>query len=400
MANYNRKHAKRAAKAAAGTARRRPKLFFLLIIIIFMLAIFTGVYWYFFIREVPKMPSDETPSIGQTPPSEETPSDDTPSGGTLKTGELSIHFLELENKYAGDCIYIQMGNTDILIDGGSRENSANTIETYVDQYCKDGILEYVIVTHAHQDHIAAFAGNQTYPSLFTRYECQTIIDFPRTDATSQVYKRYIAARDAEVAAGAVHYTALQCYNETDGAKRSYELAEGVTMNFLYNYFYEHKSSDENNYSVCMYINQGEYNYLFTGDLEGPGEEYLVEYNELPQCKLFKAGHHGSYSSSTEKLLSVIRPEYVCICCCAGSPEYTTDSTHMFPAQEMIDRVSKYTDKIFVTSLATNVDGKKWDYTSMNGNIVVKSDGEGFSITGSNNSTLLKDTDWFKENRTA
>ena len=61
---------------------------------------------------------------------------------------------------------------------------------------------------------------------------------------------------------------------------------------------------------------------------------------------------------------------------------------------------KYTDNIYVTTLATDVDlaKEKWNYTSMNGNIVVKSNGVDFSLTGSNNSIKLKDTDWYKENR--
>ena len=70
---------------------------------------------------------------------------------------------------------------------------------------------------------------------------------------------------------------------------------------------------------------------------------------------------------------------------------------------MIDRVGKYTDKIYVTSLATNVviseKSESWEFTSMNGNIVVKSDGIAFTVTGSNNSAVLKDTEWFIKNRT-
>lgn len=367
--NYKRKNSKRTkdetAKAVEKVAKKHPKLFIVFIVVLLILAILAGTYWYFFIYKKNPVPSDE----------------------------LSIHFLELGNKYTGDCIFIQIGNTEIMIDGGSRESSADTIEAYVDKYCTDGILEYVIVTHADQDHIAAWAGNGTHKSLFERFECKTIIDFPRTNKDSATYNRYVGARDAEVTAGAVHYTALQCYNETDGAKRSYELAEGVTMNFLYNYYYDHKATDENDYSVCMYINQGANNYLFTGDLEKSGEEYLVEYNRLPKCKLFKAGHHGSKTSSTEALLSVIRPEYVCVCCCAGSTEYTTTKENTFPTQEMIDRVSVYTEKIYVTTLATEE-----GYASMNGNIVIKSNGDYFSIEGSNHSTILKDTEWFKNNR--
>ena len=384
MANQRKRAAEKAARAAEKAAKKHPKLFLLLVIVVLVIALVAGAYWYFFVYK------KESPTPSPSPSPTPTPS---PSVGTLKTGELGIHFLELGNKYTGDCIYIQIGSVDILIDGGSRAGSAATIANYVNQYCTDGILEYVIVTHADQDHIAAFAATN---GLFRRFECKTIIDFPRTGKNTQVYQNYVKERDAEVEAGATHYTALQCWNQTDGAKRSYELAEGVTMNFLYNYYYEHDTNDENNYSVCMYIKQGEYNYLFTGDLEEDGERRLIENNELPQCKLFKAGHHGSKTSSTEALLSVIKPECVCVCCCAGSNEYNAKPENTFPTQAMISRVMKYTQNIYVTSLAD--ESLPSGYTSMNGNIVVKSDGVDFSVTGSANSTLLKDTAWFKENR--
>lgn len=121
---------------------------------------------------------------------------------------------------------------------------------------------------------------------------------------------------------------------------------------------------------------------------------------MPQCKLFKAGHHGSKTSSTEALLSVIRPEYVCITCCAGAPEYTTNVDNIFPTKDALKRIEKYTENIYVTSLATkvNVPEKEWEYTSMNGNIVFISDGIDCRVECSNSTAPLKDTEWYKENR--
>ena len=320
-----------------------------------------------------------------------------PKGGDVySSGNLSIHFMELGNKYTGDSIYIQAGDVDILIDAGSRASSADRISEYIDQYCTDGVLEYVIATHADQDHIAGFAGTEQYPSIFERYECEVIIDFALTDKTTETYQKYVAQRDAEVAAGARHYTALQCWNETDGAKRVYELSRGVEMEILYNYFYENRSEDENNYSVCLMFNQGDKHFLFTGDLEEEGEEYLVRKNDLPEVELFKAGHHGSKTSSNDCLLSVIKPKIVCVCCCAGTDEYTDNVENQFPTQAMIDRVAQYTELVYVTSLGDESapDG----YVSMNGDIVVTSKRTGVTVQCSNNNTLLKDTAWFREFR--
>ena len=82
-------------------------------------------------------------------------SDEAPQ--VLVEGELQIHFLELGNKYTGDCTYIKAGETDILIDAGSKTSSIPTISEYLNQYVTDGKLEYVIVTHAHEDHYAGFS---------------------------------------------------------------------------------------------------------------------------------------------------------------------------------------------------------------------------------------------------
>lgn len=312
---------------------------------------------------------------------------------------LDITFLEVGNKYTGDSTYIKAGDTDILIDAGSRQNSATTIANYVDQYCKDGKLEYVIATHAHQDHIAGFVGSKSDTGILNRYKIGTLIDFANTNATSQIYKDYESLKESKISAGDIehHYTSKQCWYETDGAKKEYDLAPGIKMSILYQKFYDEKTSDENDYSVCLLISQGSSNYLFTGDLEKDGEQSLVTSNNLPEVELFKGGHHGSYTANTDALLQVVKPKNICICCCAGSDEYTKTPENMFPAQAAIDRMAKWTDKIYVTTVISD-DAK--GFMSMNGDIIFHSEnGSAYTITGSNNSVILKDTDWFKDNRT-
>ncbi len=317
------------------------------------------------------------------------------SGETIVSDGLSIHFLELGNKYTGDCTLIKTGNTEVLIDAGSRKGSAETLVPYIQKYCTDGVLEYVIATHAHQDHIAGFVGTSSADGIFESFVCETIIDYSLTNSNSAIRKDYEELRDKEVEAGAKHYTALECWNNDNGASRSYTLGEGITMNILYQKYYEEKTDDENDYSVCMLLSQGSKHFLFTGDLEKHGEESLVASNSLPECVLFKGGHHGSPTSNTPALLSVIKPDIVCVCCCCGSDEYTDNVANMFPSQAFVDNVAPYTDKVYVTTVVTE-DGK--GYQSMNGNIVVSSDGQKVEVNCSNNNTLFKDTEWFKLNR--
>lgn len=324
--------------------------------------------------------------------------------------ELSIHFMYLGNKSNGDSIFIKAGDTDILVDAGSTSGSLNTIKNYVNQYCIDGVLEYVIATHADSDHIACFAGTASEnSSIFDFYKCKTIIDFPLTDKVSETYQRYVQKRDKEVRNdGAEHFTALQCYNNSNGAKRVYNLSSDITLEFLYHDYYEQRHVDENNYSVCFLLKHGDKSFLFTGDLEKDGEESLVSKNSLSQVEVYKAGHHGSKTSSNDVLLDVIKPKISVVCCSAGNVQYMTSGEqnleNTFPTQDYINRISKHTDKVYVTTYTEIelVDGR-WKNTdnfgALNGNIVVTSKGSSVTVNCSNNNTLLKDTQWFIENRT-
>ncbi|MBO5772179.1 MAG: MBL fold metallo-hydrolase [Clostridia bacterium] len=325
----------------------------------------------------------------------------------IASGELSFHFLELGNNYTGDSVYVKVGDVDVLIDAGSRPNSAPVIKSYVDQYCTDGTLEYVIATHAHQDHIAGFAGNGTYDSIFDMYVCEVIIDFSLHNTNSATYNRYVTERDQEVANGATHYTSTDLIPNVDAENYQFVLDEesGVTMTLLKQKYYFEETEDENDYSLCIMFSHGERNFLFTGDLEAHGEESLALLNDLPHVDLFKAGHHGSKTSSNDCLLDEITPEIVCVCCCAGAVEYTQNLENTFPTQAFIDRIAKHTENVYVTTVGIvswNQSKNKYvddGFQSLNGTIIVTSNKDGVVVVCSNVDTKLKDTDWFKNNRT-
>ena len=379
------KTTKAAVKVAKKVAKKNPALFVVIVILVICLGI-GGFFAYKYVIE-PRMANNNEPTSSQR------------STYVGDSAAMDINFLELGNKYTGDSTFIKAGDMDILIDAGSRQNSATTIANFIDNYCTDGKLEFVISTHAHQDHIAGFVGSNSDQGILKRYKIDTLIDFSLTNATSAIYNNYVSLRDEKVASGDIahHYTANECIQGTNGAKKVYQLGEGMTMEILDQKFYRETTDDENDYSVCTLFSQANNHYLFTGDLEKKGEASLVELNNLPECELFKGGHHGSYTANTDTLLNVIKPKTVCICCCAGSDEYTKTPENMFPAQLAVNRIAKWTDKVYVTTVVS--DNEK-GYQSMNGNINFHCDkGKEYTVTGSNNSIILKDTDWFKNNRT-
>jgi competence protein ComEC len=319
----------------------------------------------------------------------------------VQNGDLSIHFLELGNKYTGDCVYINYGEIDIIIDAGSKQSSAAAIKAYIDTYIRDARLEFVIATHAHEDHIAGFYSSRNITGILDAYEIGTIIDFPKTNSATVTYRNYKDTRDRAAANGAAHYDALQCFNNTDGGQRVFDLGGGLKLEILYNHYYENYTRSENNYSVCVRIVYNDDQYIFTGDLEWEGEDALVDYYEenfggLGHCVLYKGGHHGSNTSSREKLMAAITPEYVCVCSCAGSSEYRAAPQNVFPSQGFVDRVAPYTDKVYITTLVPDYAGNV--FLPLNGNIVFSVSGGIVTIICSNSNTKLMDTEWFLNNR--
>lgn len=325
-------------------------------------------------------------------------------------GELSVHFLELGNKYTGDCTYIKYGETDILIDCGSKSSSISYVENYLKTYMSDNVLEYVIVTHAHTDHYAGFATSSKVNSIFDLFRIGTIIDFgsaTNKDANSGMLKNYIREREEAIEKyDATHFDVSE--SSKKGNNKVFKIGNNneVELEILYNYYYEnHTSSSENNYSVCSLLKYDGKTFLFTGDLEehkSEGETRLLADNQSLQdiknndngVDLYKAGHHGSKTSSSADFIEAIKPKMICVCCCAGSEEYTDTIDNQFPTQEFIDVVSRYTKYIYVTSLCVNWDND--EFTSMNGNIVViaeRSVAE-LGVDCSNNNIILKESEWF------
>lgn len=347
----------------------------------------------------------------------------------MKFDDFQIHFLELGNDKAGDSIYIKAGNNDILIDAGSRSESAVVINEYISNYCDDGILEYVIATHNHQDHIAGFAGKgitkyKNYKGesisksgVFYYYDVLNLIDFTYAEVTidkkavtfvnkeqksenfgsGTEYGKYLAARENLIERGTNYKTAKDLW---DSNNTTIDLGNNISMDILYNYYYFNESKDVNNYSVCTMFNYNSHHFMLTGDLEKDGETKLAEYYDgstkektLPHVDLFKAGHHGSKTSSNDVLLSKITPSCCVCCCCAGSTEYSFNNDAIFPTQDFIDRIAKYTDRVYVTSLYDKINNTN---ISFNGNVIVSSDGKDYALFASNNLTKLKDTEWFNE----
>jgi competence protein ComEC len=89
-----------------------------------------------------------------------------------------------------------------------------------------------------------------------------------------------------------------------------------------------ESRNEN--SVSMRLVYGNFTFLLTGDAEGRAEQEMLATGLPLQALVFKAGHHGSRSSSTMPFLQAVRPQIIVVS--AG-----LDNRFMHPHPEMLER---------------------------------------------------------------
>ena len=77
---------------------------------------------------------------------------------------------------------------------------------------------------------------------------------------------------------------------------------------------EEAGGDANNASLVLRFDYGVTSAILTGDAEAEEEKSLMASGESLACNLYKAGHHGSKTSSTPEFLAAMHPQIAVISC--------------------------------------------------------------------------------------
>lgn len=102
----------------------------------------------------------------------------------------------------------------------------------------------------------------------------------------------------------------------------------------------------NNNSIVAKLNYGDFSCLFTGDIEEIAERELVEkYKDTNTLKstILKVAHHGSKSSSIQKILKLIHPKIALI-------GVGANNTFGHPNGEVLERLENLNTEIYRTDL--------------------------------------------------
>ncbi len=234
----------------------------------------------------------------------------------------------------GDGIVIEGGGLNILLDGGSSSRSgvgSSIIEPYLEY---EGIsrLDAVIVTHGDDDHVNGV---------------QEILD----NDTRTVRIDMLVVPDVAESTGGENLAKLIASAEREGIpvrriSQGMRLADGVVTIDCLGPPEDLRNSDPNEASVILYLRYGGFSALFTGDVEGGGQEELKRYirswqttgiGDRPEGEaagrltFLKVAHHGSAYTTDADFLNLVRPVFAAISC-------GRNNRYGHPHRELLDRL--------------------------------------------------------------
>lgn len=249
-----------------------------------------------------------------------------------ETVEKNNKDIEIYYFYVGqaDCILVKTEEANMLIDAGNNDDG-KLICDYLKKL-KIGTIDYLIGTHAHEDHIGGL------DNVIKSFNIGTIY-MPSKETTTKTFEDVIKATKAK-----------KINIKTPKIGEKFLLAD-AECEIVY---VDNEAEDLNESSIVIMMKHGEKKYLFTADIGNTSEE-LVKWEDID---VLKVAHHGSRKSSSEKFLKQTKPDIAII-------SLGKENEYGYPHDEAIRRLNNVNAKIY--------------RTDKDGTILLKSDGNKIEI---------------------
>ena len=228
------------------------------------------------------------------------------------SNNLKVTYLDVGQ---ADSILIEENNEYMLIDAGNNEDGPKLVNYFKSLGIEK--FEYVIGTHAHEDHIGGMDDIIKNFSIGTFY-------MPEVLTTTKTFEDILDALEEKQVA----------FNSPE-IDKSFTFAN-TTIETLY---IDNNSKDLNDSSIVLRLKHVTNTFLFTGDASTKVEKKLLDKNI--QSDVLKLGHHGSSYSTSKAFLDKVNPTYAII-------SVGENNTYKHPQDEIIKRLENKNIKIYRT----------------------------------------------------
>jgi competence protein ComEC len=200
---------------------------------------------------------------------------------SLTAQQLELRFLDVGQ---ADAILVREGRKVALIDAGSGAGILTQLRAL-----NIDTIDLVVASHNHSDHIGGMSS--VLGNTVVRFYLDNGV--PHTTAT---YQRTIQA----VTGSGAQYLRPTSRTITLGNARLRVLAPPPNID------------DQNNSSVGILVQYGEFRAVLTGDSEEFELQYWLEHDSIPQVTVVKAAHHGSRNGTTPAWIEATHPQVVVV----------------------------------------------------------------------------------------
>lgn len=256
-------------------------------------------------------------------------------------GTLEMHVIDVGQ---ADCILIKQNDKIMLVDAGTM-SSADKVVNYL-KSLNITKIDVLVATHQHHDHIGGMS------KILDNFEVGVIYmpDLGKEKIDTKSYKSFISSIEKweQKEENEVLFA-----KDEEGNLRKFDLGQ-ANVRFIAPTCNWYRT--KNNYSIVMRITFGKTSILLTADAEKKSEMEMVNLGYNLKADVLKIGHHGCDSSTTEKFINEVDPDYAII-------SVGKNNDYGYPDKKVMDRLEKRKITVYRTdengTIIMVTDGKQW-----------------------------------------
>ena len=204
---------------------------------------------------------------------------------------MPVEYYENDNA-SGDCSVLIANKSKkvVMFDTGATHSYSLIKEKLQENNITH--IDYLIISHFHSDHFYNYT-RLIADNFINENTIFYLPKLPNTDAVTNISEGIQEFKDTIINLGCeiIYPNSTTILNIDDITITFFNCNDDDII------YYDHNTTDYNNYSICNYIESGNFTILMTGDIQQIAQEHVVNNGYIKKCDILKIPHHGWESAT-------------------------------------------------------------------------------------------------------